>query len=175
MTASLRRFRMLTAWQYHDETLVIFYHLRPPGSLEKPVVGLPAATSLVIFNLAKDTRVLPGERRRSDLSLIYLFLSFTGGRMGEFCNNERKRSKEHAEIFGPAALVMNNGEGPLDSASHLFAQMVARSNRDRGRPKALCYEDLLLTVVRDPETGKDVVVLVMKLIHHKGEDRKPKP
>ena len=96
-------------------------------------------------------------------------------------NNERKRPPEVAQIFGSAALQSlrrpadNEEDEDQDEESHLLTQMVVASNRDRGRPKALCYEDILLTVVRDTETHRDVHVLVVKLIHHKGEDRKPKP
>ena len=123
---------------------------------------------------------MPHERRRAQISPIYLLLGFTGGRSAEFVNNEGKPPPEAAQLFGTAALQIlykpNDDEEDenQDEKSHLFTQMVAASNRTRGRPKALCYEDILLTVVRDPETHRDVHVLVVKLIHHKGEDRKPK-
>ncbi|RYP22820.1 hypothetical protein DL767_008966 [Monosporascus sp. MG133] len=45
----------------------------------------------------------------------------------------------------------------------------------RGRPKALCYENILLIVVRHPETGQDVLAISIKFIYHKGADNKPKP
>ena len=96
-------------------------------------------------------------------------------------NNERKRPQEAAQIFGPAALRHlcqpddDEEDEDRDQESHLLTQMIAASNRKRGRPKALCYEDILLTVIRDADTGKDVHVLVVKLVHHKGEDRKPRP
>jgi hypothetical protein len=53
--------------------------------------------------------------------------------------------------------------------------MQAKLNKNRGRPKALYYEDILLSVVRNPDTDKDVHVLFVKLIHHKGEDNNPRP
>lgn len=53
--------------------------------------------------------------------------------------------------------------------------MVAVLNQKCGRPKALYYEDLLLIVVCNLETNKDVYVLAVKLIYYKGEDRKPRP
>ncbi|RYP74213.1 hypothetical protein DL771_003146 [Monosporascus sp. 5C6A] len=158
-----------------------YYALRPPNADGKEVVGLHAAKLLLVFNIARDTRALPYERRRTQTSAIYLFLGFTWGRSGELVNNERKRPQEAALSFGPAALrYLRQPDGDKDDEDgdqkfHLLAQLVAASNRQRGRPKALCYEDLLLTVVRDPETSKDVHILAVKLIHHKGEDRKPKP
>ena len=167
--------------QYHDVILVPFYELRPPNADGKEVVGLRAALILLVFNIARDTRALPNERRRTQNSGLQLLFGYTGGRAGEFVNNERKRPREASQIFGPAAFrhicQPDDDEEDEDQSreSHLFNQVVAASNRQRGRPKALCYEDILLTVVRDPGTGKDVHVLAVKLIHHKGEDRNPRP
>ena len=141
-------------------------------------MGLRGAKTLLVFNIARDTRNVP-ERRRVQLSTIYLLLGYTGARSGEFVYNERKQPKEAIEIFGPAALsCLRQPDGSNDKEqgeSHLLTQIVAVSNRKRGRSKAFCYEDILLSVVRDPNTGKDIHVLAIKLIHHKGEDCKPRP
>ena len=118
-----------------------------------------------------------------NIGTIYLFLFYMGPRSGELVFNERKRPKELEEISGPTALRRrhpsddiddDDGEA-LDPESHLFTQMLSRITWERGRPKALCYEDILLTVVRNPETGKDIHLMAVRLLHHKGEDRKPKP
>ncbi|EJP62038.1 FluG domain-containing protein [Beauveria bassiana ARSEF 2860] len=42
--------------------------------------------------------------------------------------------------------------------------------------KALCYEDIVLWVVRDPNRrGRDVLAMEVFLRHHKGAEKKPKP
>ncbi|KAM7210244.1 Protein of unknown function (DUF3435) domain containing protein [Rhypophila decipiens] len=42
--------------------------------------------------------------------------------------------------------------------------------------KALCYEDITLWVVKNPnQGGRDVLAMEVYLRHHKGADRKPKP
>jgi hypothetical protein len=42
--------------------------------------------------------------------------------------------------------------------------------------KALCYEDIILWVVRSPQKGgRDVLAMEVYLQHHKGVDNKPKP
>ncbi|KAH8757878.1 hypothetical protein F5883DRAFT_566585 [Diaporthe sp. PMI_573] len=64
---------------------------------------------------------------------------------------------------------------PLDEHSTLLEEMLTQETAGRGRPKALCYEDIMLMVVRHPETGKDVLAMVIKFIHHKSSDNKPKP
>jgi hypothetical protein len=53
--------------------------------------------------------------------------------------------------------------------------ILSRETVGRGRPKALCYEDILLMVMRHPETGEDVLAMSIKFMHHKGADNKPKP
>lgn len=42
--------------------------------------------------------------------------------------------------------------------------------------KALCYEDIILWIVKNPKGGdRDVLAMEVSFRHHKGEDRKPKP
>ncbi len=42
--------------------------------------------------------------------------------------------------------------------------------------KALCYEDIVLWIVKDPNVGgRDVLAMEVFFRHHKGADRKPKP
>ncbi len=42
--------------------------------------------------------------------------------------------------------------------------------------KALCYEDIVLWIVKDPNMGgRDVLAMEVFFRHHKGADRKPKP
>jgi hypothetical protein len=69
------------------------------------------------------------------------------------------------ELFEPEA---------EDNDSRLSKEL-SQETVARGRPKALCYEDILLMVVRHPQTGEDVLAMSIKFIHHKGADNKPKP
>lgn len=62
-----------------------------------------------------------------------------------------------------------------DEKSRLLEGMITQETEGRGRPKALCYEDVSLIVVRHPDTGQDVLAMAIKFIHHKGADNKPKP
>ncbi len=76
-------------------------------------------------------------------------------------------------------MVMNNipgykGEAP-DKHSRLLEDMILQEYEDRRRPKALCYEDILLMIVYYPGTGEDVLVIYIRLMHYKGMDNKPKP
>ncbi len=57
----------------------------------------------------------------------------------------------------------------------LLEEMISQEYKDRGRPKALCYEDIQLMVVRHPKTGEEELAMAIRLAHHKGLDNKPKP
>ena len=62
-----------------------------------------------------------------------------------------------------------------DDLSRLLEEMILQECESRGRPKALCYEDIKLMVVRHPETGDDGLAMSIRFAHHKGADNKPKP
>lgn len=62
-------------------------------------------------------------------------------------------------------------EGDPENDSNLFLE------ESDDRPNALCYEDIRLMVVRNPNEGgrKNVITMEIKLSHHKGADRTLKP
>ena len=164
------------------------FGLRPPNAGGKPVLGADGMFALLTFNIAFDVGIFPLERRRVNLHGLLLFMAYTGGRPAEFVNNESKPPKEVDEIFGPKVILNRAHKDDGDSAdddgsdddapdeeSRLLENLLLQAVTNRGRPKALCYEDVLLSIVRHPETGKDVPVMAVKLVHHKGADRKPKP
>lgn len=61
-----------------------------------------------------------------------------------------------------------------DESSGLLEELLSQETLGRGRPKALCYEDISLMVVRHPLSGKDVLTISIKFIYYKGADSKPK-
>lgn len=63
----------------------------------------------------------------------------------------------------------------LDEQSIGLNKLLLQKTIKRGRPKALCYKDILLMIVRHPATGKPILAMAIKFIHHKGADNKPKP
>lgn len=65
------------------------------------------------------------------------------------------------------------GEEPVDWTGEFgFAAM----GQEEERCKALCYEDITLMVVRDPDqSGQHTLAAEVLLSHHKGMDNKPKP
>lgn len=54
---------------------------------------------------------------------------------------------------------------------------MAEDGEQTRKHKALCYEDIILWIVKDPlnKGGRDVLAMEVHLRHHKGADNKPKP
>jgi hypothetical protein len=119
-----------------------------------------------------------------------MVLFYTGARPAEIVNNERKKPKDGSteELFGVKA-VMSSGPGncetedesegadheAVDGDSSQLCRLLLQETIRRDRPKALCYEDILMMIVRHPVTKQAVPAMAIKFIHHKGSDNKPKP
>jgi len=144
--------------------------------------------ALLTFNIAFDIGIFPLERRRVNLYELLLFIAYTGKQPAEFVNNESKPPKEVDEIFRPKAILNRARKDNSDSAdndrsdedtpnkeSRLLENLLLQAVTNHGHPKALYYEDILLSIVRHPKTSKDMPVIAIKLVHHKGTNRKPKP
>lgn len=165
--------------KWHDVILVAKYKLRPPCILGKDVANVDTLLVLLTFNIRYDTGVFPWEGHRIQLPGCYLGLACTGARPAEFVDGETKTGKDEytKELLSQIAatsIPSDEDEAP-DKDSRLLEKMILQEYEGRGRPKALCYEDILLMVVRHPETGEDVLAMYIRLAHHKGMDNKPKP
>lgn len=108
-------------------------------------------------------------------------MCYTGARPAELVDGERKGPKDGSKetLFGQKVVQEVEGDSSsdqtLDEQSKELNKMLLQETTKRGRPKALCYEDILLMLVRHPATGKPVLAMAIKFIHHKGADNKPKP
>jgi hypothetical protein len=95
-------------------------------------------------------------------------------------DGEKRSPKDEClgERFGRNAIAGScsdkDKDAALDESSSVLEQILSRETVGRRRPKCLCYEDILLMVVRHPGTGDDVLAMSIKFIHHKGADNKPK-
>ena len=100
-------------------------------------------------------------------------------------DNERKKPKDGSleELFGKKAVmsaeraggeVGEDKEEDEEDSSEL-GKLLLRETIGRDRPKALCYEDILMMIVRHPVTGRAIPAMSIKFVHHKGCDNKPKP
>lgn len=138
---------------------------------------------LQTFNIAYDTGIFTLERQRVQLSGSYLILACTGARPAEVVDNEKNKPRDGSweELWGGQASCQDDdteaksADAVPDENSRLLEDILTQETEGRGRPKALCYEDVSLMVVRHPVTNQDVHAMAIKFIHHKGSDSKPKP
>lgn len=134
---------------------------------------------LLIFNIAYDTGIFSSERHRIDLWACYLLLFYTGARAAELVEKERKKPDDMKELFRRKAVTFpddDDDEPPApDAFSKRVSELLLREPAERGRSKALCYEDILLMIARHPVTGRYLPAMAIKFIHHKGADNRPKP
>ncbi|ROT35415.1 hypothetical protein SODALDRAFT_353116 [Sodiomyces alkalinus F11] len=182
-------------YKYHRQVLIPRFDLRAPNIDGKPVVSAPDLQVLLAFNIAYDTKIFPSERHRIQLACCYKMMSYTGARPAELVHNERAKPKNKVfkTLFGSKIVSLDatdhgkiedeagddtDDESKTDDAAaecRRLDELLSSETKGRGRPKALCYEDIRLMIVRHPVTGKAIPAMAIKFVHHKGSDNKPKP
>ncbi|RSL81437.1 hypothetical protein CEP52_017198 [Fusarium oligoseptatum] len=169
--------------QYYRSILVRRFGHRAPNIDGKPVLNVDNLRVILTFNIAYDTSIFPGERHRISLAGCYQLLCYTGARPAELVDGERRKPKDGSiqELFGQNAVQSSSSgsgeeqEAPADKRSELLRGLLSQEPVVRGRPKALCYEDIMMMIVRHPVTGRCMPAMAIKFIHHKGADNRPKP
>ncbi|KAF3768368.1 hypothetical protein M406DRAFT_250781, partial [Cryphonectria parasitica EP155] len=169
-------------YKYHDRVLIPTFELRAPNIDGKLVLNVDSLKVILIFNIAYDTSIFPSERQRVNLSGCYMIICYTGVRPAELVHNERKPPKNGSleKLFGRKGVMVADDDDEadwekMDDISKKVCLLLQKETSLRGRPKALCYEDILMMIVRHPVTGRGVLAMSIKFIHHKGCDNKPKP
>ncbi|KAH7146947.1 hypothetical protein B0J13DRAFT_595275 [Dactylonectria estremocensis] len=170
-------------YKYYRSILIPRFGHRPPNIDSKPMLNVDNLLVILTFNIAYDKRIFPGERHRIGLAACDQILCYTGARPAELVDAERKKPKDGAveELFGCKVVQSTSSddggdpESPPDEDSKLLQGLLCQETVGRGRPKALCYEDIQMMIVRHPVTGRCMPAIAIKFIHHKRADRKPKP
>ncbi|RKK23635.1 hypothetical protein BFJ66_g17428 [Fusarium oxysporum f. sp. cepae] len=170
-------------YKYYRSVLVPRFGHRPPNIDGKPVLNVDNLRVILTFNIAYDTTVFPGERHRINLAGCYQLLCYTGARPAELVDGERQKPKDGSiqELFGQNAVQSSSSasseeqDAPADEQSKVLNDLLCQETAGRGRPKALCYEDIQMMIVRHPATGRCMPAMAIKFVHHKGADNKPKP
>jgi hypothetical protein len=126
----------------------------------KPVLGVDDLLLLLNCHWARDKSVYPTERHRVQFALILLLLFGTGCRPAELVDAKRKRrdnpNSDDDDLESDADM------GGVEGDTRLF--------------DTLCYEDVRLLVVHSPDNSeRDVLAMEVKLSHHKGHNKRPKP
>jgi hypothetical protein len=153
-----------------------------PSVKSKPVVGVDDLLLMLTHHWAYDISTFPVERHRIQFGLILLMLSYTGCRPAELVDATKTSaaSSDSTDCDGDlfdAAKTSGTGSDNIACDDTLSGDRAMKGVAGvLGRCKALCYEDISLMVVRDPEGGeRDVLAMEVTMAHHKGADRRPKP
>jgi hypothetical protein len=169
--------------KYYNSVLIPRFDHQPPNKDGKPVFNVVSLRLHVTYNLAFDTKTFPGERHRLNMHGCYQLLCYTGARPAELVNAVRSKPKDGSAgvLFGCKAVHSTPDDDAdqapaLDEESKTLDDLLAQETVVRGRPNALCYEDIQMMIVRHPDITKGcILAMAIKFIHHKGADNKPKP
>ena len=132
-------------------------------------------------------------------ALILLLLFATGCRPAELVDAKRKKRRtpgldddntcaddvdegfDDAEVGGDADFGFDSDDDHDSAVADLGSESddevtMSDAQTELRQFDALCYEDVRLLVVRNPVAGeRDVLAMEVKLAHHKGAKRRPKP
>ena len=166
--------------QFYYARLVPRYGLYAPTLRIKTVTDSGVLLALLSFNIAYDHYIFSSERQRLDFATSLLVLAYTGCRPAEVVDGEKAKPSDGSweELFGDensALLEDPSDDAPADEHSKIIAQLLDFEVLSRGRPKALCYEDIQFVVIHHPVTGRDTLTMSITFTNHKGADNKPKP
>ncbi|KAI0410456.1 hypothetical protein F5X98DRAFT_368799 [Xylaria grammica] len=167
-------------YKYHDRFLIPRFDLRAPNVDGKPVLNVDSLRVILVFNIAYNTSVRPLGLQRLNDSGCYMIICYTGVRLAELVHNERKPPKDGSldELLGVKAVMAADDDvdkEPNDPDSAALCALLLKETVKRDRVNALCYEDIVMMVVRHPVTGRATLAMSIKFIHHKGCDNKPRP
>ncbi|RKL20511.1 hypothetical protein BFJ72_g15059 [Fusarium proliferatum] len=139
-------------YKYYRSVLVPRFGHRPPNIDGKPVLNVDNLRAILTFNIAYDTTIFPGERHRINLAGCYQLLCYTGARPAELVDGERQKPKDV------------KSRKPLRTNSPRFSMAFSAKRLGRGRPKALCYEDIQMMIVRHPATERCMPAMAIRFL-----------
>ncbi|OAQ58141.2 FluG domain-containing protein [Pochonia chlamydosporia 170] len=157
----MNRAHSKAVYNYHHNVLVPRFRLRAPNIDGKAVLNVDSLRVILTFNMAYDAGTFDLERHRIQLAACYQILCYTGARPAELVDGERKKPKNGSveRLFGKK-VVQADGDTSEDAADALVEEsqkaeeLLSMETTKRGRPKALCYEDILMMLcVRITDLG----------------------
>jgi hypothetical protein len=113
-----------------------------------------------------DTSVFPDERQRLQFALLLLIQAYTASRPGALVYRKKFTQKEHylgEEADGGSNNAMVYLE-PADPEELTLEDM-----------RTLCYEDVTLLLLPNPEGERDALAMEVTLKYTKGWEKRPNP
>jgi len=140
---------------------------------EKPVMNVDDVFLVLHHHWVMDTATFPNGRQRLQVAFLVLMIAYTASRPGALVYVARNEKKSRGYAIGEDDEDEDEDEdgndnresGEEDSADHDW---------DNEQAKTLCYGDVTLFLLPNPDGIRDLLGMEVDICHSKGHQRKPK-
>jgi len=153
--------RLLTPRQYINGYLTIRYKLDTSVN-EKPVMDVDDVYLVQHHHWVHDTSVFPDERQRIQLSFLILLQAYTATRPRVLAYKQLSKDAIDDHYFGCE-----------DEATQVDCADEVDPKEDDF--KTICYRDVQLLLLKNPEGGRDLPAMEVTLRYTKGWERRENP
>ena len=158
--------------QYIDVDLTRLYNL-DLSTKEKPVINVDDVFLVLHHHWVMDTATFPNGRQRLQVAFLVLMIAYTASRPGALVYVARNEKKSRGYAIGEDDEDEDEDEdgndnresGEEDSADHDW---------DNEQAKTLCYGDVTLFLLPNPDGIRDLLGMEVDICHSKGYQRKSK-
>ncbi|CEJ91512.1 Putative FluG domain-containing protein [[Torrubiella] hemipterigena] len=128
---------------------------------EKPVMDVDDVYLVQHHHWVHDTSIFPDERQRIQLAFLILLQAYTATRPRVFAYKKLSKKAIHDHYFGSEDEDIMNEAEEWDSNEDDF--------------KTICYKDVRLILLKNPDGGRDLPALEVTLRYTKGWERRENP
>jgi hypothetical protein len=134
---------------------------------EKPVMNVDDVFLVLHHHWVMDTAAFPDGRQRLQVAFLVLITAYTVSRPGALVYVARNEKKSRGYAIGEDDEDEDEDKGFVeeDSADHDW---------DNEQAKTLCYGNITLFLLANPDGIRDLLGMEVDLCHTKGHQRKPK-
>lgn len=144
---------------YINRYLTIEYNL-DTDVREKPVMDVDDVFLVLHHHWVLDTSVFPDERQRLQVAFLLLVSAYTATRPAALVYTAINRTKQREHYLG-----WENDEPSDNDEMDLDLEDI----------KTLCYEDVTLVMLPNPEGNRDLLAMEITLKYTEGYQKKPNP
>lgn len=130
---------------------------------DKPVLNVDDVYLILHHHWVLDRSVFPDERQRLQLALLLLLSAGTATRPSALVYTEADKRKQREHYIGWEEEQDEGIEG--ENSADLVVEDV----------KTLCYEDVTLLLLPNPDAKRDLLAMEVKLKYTKGWKKRPNP
>jgi Protein of unknown function (DUF3435) len=118
-----------------------------------------------------DTASFPDGRQRLQVSFLVLIIAYTASRPGALVYIARNEKRSRGYVIGEDDEDEDEDEDAIVGAGE---EDIAEDDWDNEQAKTLCYGDVTLFLLPNPDGIRDLLGMEVDICHTKGHQRKPK-